>query len=216
MKNLNLRSSSFINYTIGYYTPRREMLEWDLKGETKPIDNEYQIKAMKKGIKHEKHGIAKWVQLNKEIPNYILKDQETFKQEDWLNLKKKETISLSSTPDGISRDFSTILEVKTTRMGKFKFKEFPKHYLPQIYGQQWIVSNLNGGKVKRSHLINFSTVGTEIWQVEYNPSFINYLIELLEEYSLALINGNPEELSEKPKNYDGDIEKESIKLIYED
>jgi len=215
MKNLNLRSSSFLNHTIGYYTPRREMLEWDLKGERKPITNDYQIKAMNKGIKHEKHGIAKWVQLNKEIPSYILKDQKSFVVDNWLNLDQEETISLSSTPDGISKDFSTILEVKTTRMGKFMFKEFPKHYLPQIYGQMMVL-NMSGHKVQKSHLINFSTIGSKVWEVDYNQGFIDYITSLLKEYSLALLSGNIEDLSEKPETYEGDILEESVRLIYED
>ena len=215
MKNLDLRSSSFLNYSIGYYTPRREQLEWDLKGERKPITNDYQIKAMNKGIKHEKHGIAKYVQVFKEIPNYILKDQKRFVVPNWLNSDEKETVSLSSTPDGISKDFSCIVEVKTTRMAKFMFKEFPKHYLPQIYGQM-LVLNLSGHSVKKSHLVNFSTIGSKIWEINYNQNFIDYLSSLLKEYSLALLSGNIEDLSEKPETYEGNILEESVKLIYED
>ena len=218
MKNLNLRSSSFINYAFGFYTPRREMLEWDLKGETKPIDNPFQIRAMKKGVRMEKVGIAKWCSLKNEIPNYILNDQQSFKQEDWLNLRKKETISLSTTPDGISQDSSTIIEVKTTKMGKKVFDDFPKQYLAQIYGQMWIVGNLTRGKVKRAHLVNISTEATKIWQIEWNQKFINYLIGLLEQYSLALLNEDPSMLEESKKDiekYPGDLKKEkSIKLIH--
>jgi hypothetical protein len=52
--------------------------------------------------------------------------------------------------------------------------------------------------------------------VDYNQGFIDYITSLLKEYSLALLSGNIEDLSEKPETYEGDILEESVRLIYED
>ena len=58
LKRFNLRSSSALNYCFGTYTPRNEMLEWDRKGEQKPI-GDFMQKYVDFGNLHEKSGIAK-------------------------------------------------------------------------------------------------------------------------------------------------------------
>ena len=37
MKNLNLRSSNFVNYIFGKYLPREEQLQLDIKGKQQEI-----------------------------------------------------------------------------------------------------------------------------------------------------------------------------------
>lgn len=223
MDKYNLRSSNFAKYCFGkslarYYPSREEQLKLDIQGIEQPIDNYYQKKAINIGKKHEKHGIAKWCRVNRKIPEFILNDQESRKVDNWLNLKQKDTVSLSTTPDGIYRD--CILEVKTTKLAKACFDDFPKQYLPQIYGQQMVMNMWYGQenidkKITKTHLINFSKPKgfTRIWEVTYNQEFINFLIKLLEEYSNRIIELSDEPLDEKPK-FDGDVD-ENIKLIWE-
>lgn len=221
--NYNLRSSNFAKYCFGkslanYYPTRNEQFKLDKEGIEEPITNWYQLKAMEIGQKLEKHGIAKWVNLNHKIPNFILGDQVSRQVNNWLNRQDGRNVSLSSTPDGIYKD--TILEVKTTKHGKSCFDSFPKHYLPQIYGQQMVMNMWYGQenidrKITKTHLINISKpkAYTKIWEVSYNQEFINYLIDLLEEYSLKLLDLSDEPLNEKPK-FEGNID-DSIRLIWE-
>ena len=216
MKNLNLRSSQFGNYAFGLYTPRKEMLELDLQG-SEPTIPRHMRKYVVFGSKHEKHGIAKWCMVNKKIPQHVLKEQHSFKIQNWLNLKQEETISISSTPDGIYKDLdtdkTTILEVKCSNLGKSCKDSFDKRWLPQVFGQQFLLACL-GYEVKETHLINWSKCRTKIYQVKYCQEFINYLIELLEEYSLALLKGKANGLIEKPKEFNGNID-DYIKKIYD-
>ena len=61
MKNLNLRSSNFVNYIFGKYLPREEQLQLDIKGEQQEITGSWQKYIMNYGTAHEKHGIAEWI-----------------------------------------------------------------------------------------------------------------------------------------------------------
>ena len=141
MKNLNLRSSNFINYIFGKYVSREEQLALDLEGKEREIEGDWQKYIMNYGNLHEKHGIAEWVVWAEEMPNYILDKQKSFSVPNWLDLDQEETISLSSTPDGIKSDFSCILEVKCSMGGKSCYKDLPKDKLPQIYGQQMVLNS---------------------------------------------------------------------------
>lgn len=219
----NLRSSSFAKYCFGkslakYYPTREEQLKLDKSGEEQVISGWFLEKAIAVGNKHEKHGIAKWCKVNNKIPQFILGDQISRKVDNWMNLGGEQTTSISTTPDGIYKD--CILEVKTTNHGKSCFKEFPKQYLPQVYGQQMVMNMWYGQenidkKITRTHLINFSKpkAYTRIWEVTYNQDFINFLILLLEEYSNRLVDLSDKPLDEKPK-FEGSVD-ENIKLIWE-
>jgi len=224
MNSFNLRSSNFAKYCFGkslatYYPTREEQFKLDYNGEKEEITNWYQVQAMKIGQKLEKHGIAKWVKINNKVPNFILGDQVSRQVDNWFSREDDgRNISLSSTPDGIYKD--CILEVKTTKHGKACFDDFPKHYLPQIYGQQmvmnmWYKQENIDREIKKTHLINISKpkAYTKIWEVSYNQEFINYLTELLEEYSSRLLDLSDKPLNEKPK-FKGSVEG-SINLIWE-
>jgi hypothetical protein len=219
MKNLNLRSSNFINYIFGKYVSREEQLALDLEGKEREIEGDWQKYIMNYGNLHEKHGIAEWVVWAEEMPNYILDKQKSFSVPNWLDLDQEETISLSSTPDGIKSDFSCILEVKCSMGGKSCYKDLPKDKLPQIYGQQmvlnsWLESQKNKERVEKTHLINWTPNHTKIWECKRNEEFENYLKKYLEIYSWALLNEKDDELKKPIEQFKGEIKK-SISLIYE-
>ncbi len=219
MKNLNLRSSLFGNYCFGAYVPRAKMCLMDTKGETTEISS-WQQKYVNYGLKHEKHGIAEWVLWQKDMPKYVLSQQESLLIPNWLNLDEKETISISSTPDGFNSQMDTILEVKSTLTNKSCKESFDFRWLPQIFGQQMIANMFFEGeelphRVKKTHLINFGENHTKIYEIPINQEFIFYMIELLEEYSLALLGKIPiTELEKEVKKLEWDKES-AIKLVYE-
>ena len=211
MKNLNLRSSQFANYIFGQYTPRKEMLELQLQGKEPKIPH-HMMKYVAYGNFNEKMGIAFYVKAFNKIPKDYLKDQQSYIIQNWLNLPKgKETVSISTTPDGISQDETTIIEVKCSM--RDKYEDFNKLWLPQVYGQQHILSCLVK-KIEKTYLINYTPTVCRIWQVDYNQDFINYLISNLSEFAECLLKGKANGLVEKPKKFEGNID-ESIKLIKE-
>jgi hypothetical protein len=194
------------------------MFELDMVGETPTIEP-YMKRYTNYGTKHEQHGIAEWVLWKKDMPKYILKDQKSIMIPNWLNLRQKDTISISSTPDGYSSDFSTILEVKCTLTKKECKPNFDSRWLPQIFGQQMIANmyfqqeNIPH-RVEKTHLINWGENRTKIYEIKLNQKFIFYLIGLLEEYSQALLKGKANGLEKEIKKLEWDREK-AIKLIYE-
>lgn len=211
MKNLNLRSSQFANYIFGQYTPRKEMLELQLQGKEPQIPK-HMMKYVAHGNFNEKMGIAFYVKHFKQIPKDYLKDQQNYIIQNWLNLPKgKETVSISTTPDAISQDETTIIEVKCSM--RDKYEDFNKLWLFQIGGQQHILSCL-GKKIEKTYLINYTPTVCRIWQIDYNQDFINYLISNLSEFAECLLKGKANGLPDKPDNYQGNID-ESIKLIKE-
>ena len=211
MKNLNLRSSQFSNYLYGEYTPRKEMLELQLQGKEPQIPS-HMIKYVNFGNFFEKMGIAFYVKAFNKIPKDYLKDQQNYIIQNWLNLPKgKETVSISTTPDGISHDETHLIEVKCSMRDKYKI--FNKKWLPQVYGQQHILSCL-GKKIEKTYLINYTPTVCRIWQVDYNQDFINYLISNLSEFAECLLKGKANGLADKPEQFEGNID-ESIKLIKE-
>jgi len=212
MKNLNLRSSQFANYIFGQYTPRKEMLELQLQGKEPQIPR-HMMKYVAHGNYNEKMGIAFYVKHFKQIPKDYLKNQQNYIIQNWLNLPKgKETVSISTTPDSISHDETHLIEVKCSM--KDKYEEFNKLWLPQVYGQQHILSSL-GKKIEKTYLINYTPTVCRIWQIDYNQDFINYLISNLSEFAECLLKGKANGLPDKPDNYQGNIVDESIKLIKE-
>ena len=210
LKRFNLRSSSALNYCFGTYTPRNEMLEWDRKGEQKPI-GEFMQKYVDFGNLHEKSGIAKWILINKKMPTEILEDQHNYVLQNAFNLKGDTVVDLSCTPDASYSDKNNnlLLDIKCGSLGK-KPHEWNKAkvYLAQISLQQYILNSL-GIKIDKTQLVSWSFNGTRIWEIERNYEFEHYLLGLLEEYTMALINDS--KLEDKPKKFEGE---HKIKLIY--
>lgn len=221
MKNLNLRSSLFGNYCFGAYVPRKEMCLMDIKGET-PVIEKFMEKYVNYGLKHEKHGIAEWVLWQKDIPKYVLTEQKNMFIPNWLNLSQKDTISISSTPDGFNSQMDTILEVKCTLPKKECKPNFETKWLPQVFGQQMIANMYfekqnSPCRIKKTHLINWGENRTKIYEILFSKEFVFYLIELLEEYSLALLSEDKEKingLEKKAKKLEWNKD-EVIKLVYE-
>lgn len=208
LKRYNLRSSSAMNYCFGLYTKRSKMLENDLNGVVEPIDP-FMQKYVDFGNKHEKSGVAKWILMNKKMPQNILDNQMNYIIQNFLNLKGDTVVDLSCTPDGISGD--TLLEIKCGKLGErpYTSKEITRYY-PQIYLQQYILNSL-GVEINKTHLVSWSLNGTKVWELKRNVEFEIFMLSLLEEYSMALLSQG--ELRDKPEKYTGDYD---IKLIYGD
>ena len=210
MKNLNLRSSQFINTVFGKYTSRHEMLELQMQGKEPQIPS-FQRKYVNFGNYWEFMGIGFWVKHFKKVPKHYLKDQQNFIIQNWLNKSKgKETVSISTTPDAIFED-KEIIEVKTSMTDKYE--KFNKWWLPQVYGQQHILSCL-GMKIDKTSLVNYTPTVCRIWQVDYNQDYINYLVSNLSEFAECLLKGKANGLADKSEQFKGNID-ESIKLIKE-
>ena len=206
MNRFNLRSSSALNYCFGHYTPRAEMIEWDRKGEQKPI-GDFMQKYVDFGNLHEKSGIAKWILINKQMPTEILSEQKNYVVENFLNLKGDTLVDLSCTPDGRFED--TLIEVKCGSLGKNPHEwEKAKVYLAQISLQQYVLNSL-GIEINRTHLLSWSNNGTRVWEISRNTVFEHYLLELLEEYAICLLGKG--DVDKKPKKFEGE---HKIKLIY--
>ena len=187
------------------------MLELQLQGKEPQIPR-HMMKYVAHGNYNEKMGIAFYVKHFKQIPKDYLKDQQNYIIQNWLNLPKgKETVSISTTPDSISHDETHLIEVKCSM--KDKYEEFNKLWLPQVYGQQHILSSL-GKKIEKTYLINYTPTVCRIWQIDYNQEFIDYLMKNLSEFAECLLKGKANGLVDKPDRYQGDID-ESIKLIKE-
>lgn len=206
-KSYNLRSSMFKAYAFGMDTKREEQLKLDLAGEVKPIPQEMMC-YVDYGTEHETCGIGKWILVNKMSARDYGDNQQNYVIQDWLNLKEDTVVDISTTPDGISKDQSTLIEVKCSNMGKTNYKEFPKRYLPQIVGQMMIL-NMLGTPIKQVDLVNWTPLATKIWRFERNKDYETYLIDHLEEYSLALLG--KKELPEKKRRYTAKL---NFDLIY--
>ena len=188
------------------------MIELDLKGEQKPI-NQYMKKYIDFGNLHEKSGIAKWILLNKQMPVEILSEQKNYVLENFLNLKGDTLVDLSCTPDGrgsgIFKD--CLIEVKCGAMGeKSHTWEKIKVYLAQVAVQQYVLNSL-GIEINKTHLLSWSNNGTRVWEISRNSAFEHYLLELLEEYAICLLGKG--DVDKKPKKFKGE---HKIKLIYTD
>lgn len=207
VKSYNLRSSNFKSYAFGMDTKREEQLQLDLKGEQKPIPQDMMC-YVDYGVEHETCGIGKWILVNKVVARNYGDNQQNYIIQDWLNLREDTVVDISTTPDGISKDESTLIEVKCSNMGNSNYKEFPKRYLPQIAGQMMIL-NMLGIPVEQVDLVNWTPIKTKIWRFEKDKDYERYLIDHLEEYSLALLS--KKDLPEKKRRY---TKKLKFDLIY--
>jgi hypothetical protein len=63
--------------------------------------------------------------------------------------------------------------------------------------------------IKQVDLVNWTPLRTKIWRFERNRDYENYLIDHLEEYSLALLG--KKELPSKKRRYTGKL---NFDLIY--
>ena len=206
LKRYNLRSSNALNICFGTYVSRQKTLDNLLNDVVEPI-NEYAQKFINHGNLHEKSGIAKWILINKQMPTEILEDQHNYVLQNAFNLKGYTVVDLSCTPDGRYKD--CVLEIKAGAMGeKPHTLEKMRIYLAQCCIQQYVLNSL-GIEINKTHLVSWSFNGTRIWEIERNYEFEHYLLGLLEEYTMALINNS--KLEDKPKKFEGE---HKIKLIY--
>jgi len=206
LKRYNLRSSNALNICFGTYVSRQKTLDNLLNDVVEPI-NEYAQKFINHGNLHEKSGIAKWILINKQMPTEILEDQHNYVLQNAFNLKGDTVVDLSCTPDGRYKD--CVLEIKAGAMGeKPHTLEKMRIYLAQCCIQQYVLNSL-GIEINKTHLVSWSFNGTRIWEIERNYEFEHYLLGLLEEYTMALINNS--KLEDKPKKFEGE---HKIKLIY--
>tara|TARA_R100001530_G_scaffold534_6_gene866 strand:- start:1919 stop:3193 length:1275 start_codon:yes stop_codon:yes gene_type:complete len=189
----NLRASSFGKYAFGIFynnstkkysmspKTREEALASYLKQEVEDLSG---IPAVQWGKDNERCGIAKWMLINK---SSCLDYGDN--QKNYVTKPIHEDVVLSATPDGLSKDKKTIIEVKCSGMGRQTYKEFPKQYLPQIMGQM-LVLNMAGVPTERVHLVNWTAGETKVWEVMRNDDYINkYLLPYLVDFASAIKTG---------------------------
>ena len=117
-KRYQLHSSQFINIAFGKYQKRNDMVEF-VKNDSFPEPDEDGKKRMEWGVKHEADGIANWLIhcSGGKYPQHILDEQKDFLLENVFNLDDGNIVDLSSKPDGISDDGTTIIEIKCPNEG---------------------------------------------------------------------------------------------------
>jgi hypothetical protein len=215
----NLRASSFRYYAFGLrykskgvYTmspaERKLQLQHDLEQKSRVIP-EGAMDLIRYGNFNERSGIAKWMLVNKQTCQDYCSEQKNYVIEGgkWTEDEIAKDIAVSATPDGLSNDNKTIIEVKCSAMGNSTYDEFPRQYLPQIMGQMWI-ANANKVPVEQVDLVNWTPKQTKIWRIMRDEKYEQFLREHLSDYCNALKGG---EFKIKLKPYIGDLD---IKLIY--
>lgn len=177
---VNLRSSLFGNYCFGMYTERHIQLFNDLYQIEEQIPP-FQLNLMKYGTKHEKHGVAEFINWFGQVPENILSEQ--------LNLvvPVNDDVVLSSTPDGFCMDGNALIEVKCTKIKKQTKPKFDARWLPQVFGQMLVVNhyyraNKIDKKIDKTFLVNWAEKDTKIYMVQRNDDAIDLIKELLMNY----------------------------------
>lgn len=214
----NLRASSFRYYAFGLrYKSKGEysmspaernlQLKHDLEQKPRKLDDNA-MSYVRYGNYNERCGIAKWMLVNKKSCKDYCQEQRNYIVEDgkWTDVESAKGIAVSATPDGLSLDEKTIIEVKCSAEGKRTYEDFPKQYIPQIMGQMWLL-NMNDVPVEQVDLVNWTPKQTKIWRIKRDEDYEKYLSKHLSDYCLALKGG---ELA-KMEKYD---KKLNIELIY--
>ena len=210
-KYYNLSSSQFINY-LGFnkyikgtqgLTKRNTMLNSDITQE--PIQvSDFVIPFGIYGSEHEIHALKSYANYRKfkgKDFNFILDNQKSFEIHNWTQIDNG-FISLSSTPDFICDDFTTIGECKAGGMGKgYNLDQIIEKYVSQIYGQQMVLKILRY-PIQKTHFVNWAESFVQIYEILPNPEYEKYLIEHLESYAEHLIS--EKEFTEKIKKFDVD------------
>lgn len=184
MSRINLRSSSFGDYCFGMYTKKDNKMFNDLYD----IQEEFswfQNSLMQYGTKHERHGIAEFVNWFGEMPENILGEQVN------LVVPVTEVMSISSTPDGFCMEGNGLVEVKCTKTKKQAKPDFDARWLPQIYGQMLVVNQYYAikkipKKIEKTFLVNWAEKSTKIYKVERNKQAIDLILSLLKHYGHTL------------------------------
>lgn len=214
----NLRASGFRYYAFGLRykskgeysmspAERKLQLSHDLERKPRKIDDNA-MSYVRYGNYNERCGIAKWMLVNQKSCKDYCQEQKNYIVEDgkWTEVESAKGIAVSATPDGLSLDDKTIIEVKCSAEGKRTYDDFPKQYIPQVMGQMWLL-NMNDVPVEQVDLVNWTPKQTKIWRIKRDESYEKYLSKHLSDYCLALKGG---ELA-KMEKYD---KKLNIELIY--
>ena len=193
-----LRASLSSEYVYGKYKARNTQLKLDRDGIVKPITHNYDL--VQYGKINEKNAVAKFIILEKKVPDFILQDQDEnrFVQEDYFTCSKG-SVDLSAIPDGVLP--GGLLEVKCPDLGRSCFeKGFPEQYICQIVMQQMVVNNQdNGYDIDHTYFMGWTPWKYKLWVYERNLEFEQYVDDALKEYAEALVNGG--EVRKKPKDY---------------
>ena len=186
----NLRSSSFASYCFGMAYKNKKYV-MSLEGRTKKLEEDLveHVEDLSKnphvtwGVENERCGIAKWMLINKQPCLDYGDNQKNYVS---APIDKAKKVVMSSTPDGLSLDKKTIIEVKCSASGRSTYKEFPRQYIPQIMGQI-MVANAAGTPVEKVHLVNWTPGETKVWEIMRNVDYESkYLFPYLQDYANAL------------------------------
>ncbi len=194
-----LRSSLAYNYVYGKYKARNTQLKLDRERIVEPIT--YNMDRVEYGRINEKNAVAKFIIVEKKVPDFILSDQDEnrFVQEYYYSCGGG-TVDLSATPDGLVGT-DGLLEIKCPDLGRSCFnKGFPEQYLCQIVMQQMVVNNQeNDYNIDHTYFLGWSPRQYKLWVYERNLELEEYVNDALLEYSKALISGC--DVKPKPKDY---------------
>ena len=200
-KRYQLHSSQFINIAFGKYEKRNDMVEF-VKNDSFPEPDEDGKKRMEWGVKHEADGIANWLIhcSGGKYPQYVLNEQKDFLLENVFNLDDGNIVDLSSKPDGISDDGTTIIEIKCPNEGGKLRKDLDNAKLPQVVGQQLVLRN-NGFPIQKTHLCEWTPHHFRVCEILPNHNLEKHLLNELKVFTDALLYGKP--ITDKPKKYMG-------------
>ena len=204
LPHYELHSSEFINIGFGKWTNRCDMVGYIKDPTTVPDKDDFAKKRMNWGSEHEIDGVANWLLRcsGGNFPKNILDEQKDYLFTDFYTCDKG-MVSLSSKPDGVSKDGKTIIEVKCPNEGGKLRSDFDLTRLPQIFGQQLVLKK-NGLPIEKTQLCEWTPHTFRVWEVYPDEQFEEHLISLLNEFSNVLLNGG--EITPKPKRYTGKYE----------
>ena len=196
-KYYNLSSSQFVDYLgfnkylagKGTHGRRNTKLKMDITGEIQEISS-YIQPYVEYGKDNEINALKSYADYRGKKGKdfyFILDNQKSFEVHNWTQLAKG-FVSLSSTPDGITDCFKTLVECKCGKLGKdiYTLDEIKTKYTTQIYGQQMCLKMLRY-PIEQTHFVNWCPHKVQVYEIKTNPEYEKYLILRLEEYANALL-----------------------------
>jgi hypothetical protein len=208
-KYYNLSSSQFIDYFgfnkyikgKGSHGKRNTRLKMDILGE-KPEMSDFARPFAEYGRNNEINALKSYADFRGKKGKdfyFILDNQKSFELHDFAQTERG-IVSLSSTPDGITDCFKVVVECKAGKLGKdiYTLDEIKSKYTTQIFGQQYVLDRL-GYAPEKTHFINWCPHKFQVYEIERNLEYEEYLEQRLMEYAFALLS--EQEFTEKTEEF---------------
>jgi len=208
-KYYNLSSSQFIDYLgfnkyikgKGSHGKRNTRLQMDILGE-KPEMSDFARPFAEYGRNNEINALKSYADFRGKKGKdfyFILDNQKSFELHDFAQTERG-IVSLSSTPDGITDCFKVVVECKAGKLGKdiYTLDEIKSKYTTQIFGQQYVLDRL-GYAPEKTHFINWCPHKFQVYEIERNLEYEEYLEQRLMEYAFSLLS--EQEFTEKTEEF---------------